>query len=588
MINKLKVIIDKDQYILLLFVFIGLLFAAILEIVGISLIPIFISSIIDPSIIKNKFINLENFEILNNINSNNFLILISFFLIFIFIFKNFFMALIFFMQGKLIKNIRQSLSARIFKLYLDAPYKIHFKKNSSTILRNIDSDTSGSVTVILSFINLLREILILLSIFWLLIYVDFVITGFVFSLLVALVGLFILITRKKIAKNSLILQKFRAFKIQDISEALGAIKEVKIFNKQNVLKERFNEKISIWEKAFLINYFLTSIPKLLLETVVVISIVLIVFSFIFFNRDLNSVIPTLAIYAAASIRMLPSFTSITTSLTYIKTLKPSLNIIFNEIQSLEKLISAEKKIFNKNLIFSNEINFINVNYKYNENTKLAVKNLNLNIKFGAKIGVIGKSGAGKSTFIDLILGLINPSSGKIIIDGEDICENIKSWQTQIGYVPQDVYLLDDTIKNNITFSSNNNVDMNCLNNSIVFSRLDEVIKNSENGIETYVGEKGVRLSGGQKQRIGIARALYKNPSIIIFDEATSSLDSKNEKEIIEEIFSIDTSKTLILVTHKNHVVRKCDIIYLFDNGEIIDQGSYEFLDKKYNLDKFNI
>ena len=585
MLKKLIVITNNDQYGLLLILFLSLIFAAILEIIGIGFVPIFATAILDPTIIQGKLLNHINFKFIETLNPKTLVTWSGVVLVSIFLIKNIYVGFLFYFQGVLVRNIRKSLAVKMFKLYLDAPYKIHLEKNSSTILRNIDSDTSGSVTILLSYLVLIKEFLILFFIFSLLIFVDILVTGSVFLVLAVTAGIFFFFTRKTISKHSLILQKVRGLKIQDIHEALGAIKEVKVFNKQKMLQKKFSDKISIWEKSFLINYVLSCFPRLILETVVIISVVLIFFIFIFLGQELNTSIPLLSLFAVASARMLPCFTGISTSLTYIKTLTPSLNIIVSEIQKLESLQLSENLPSNENLYFSKEIDFSNINFEYNKNVKSAIVNLNLNIKYGSKIGIIGESGAGKSTFINLILGLIKPTSGKILVDGKNIWENIIGWQSQIGYVPQDVYLLDDTIKNNILFSSNSEeVNLDYLKNILATTRLDDLIKNNVNGIETYVGEKGTKLSGGQKQRIGIARALYRNAKVIIFDEATSSLDSENENKIIEEIFLISKSKTLILVTHKHQIVKKCDIIYFFENGKIIDQGSYEFLAKKYNFE----
>jgi len=286
--------------------------------------------------------------------------------------------------------------------------------------------------------------------------------------------------------------------------------------------------------------------------------------------------------------MLPSFNTISTALASIKSLSPSFNLIISEIRYLEELKFVKKKYSGNKLFFDKDLYFENINFRYGLDQKLALSNVNLKIEAGSKVGIIGKSGAGKSTFIDLTLGLLEPTKGNILVDNKNILENIIGWQSQIGYVPQDVYLLDDTIKNNITFSSNEKeIDLKKLNKIIITCKLEELIKNSEKGLETIVGDRGARLSGGQKQRIGIARALYNDPKVIIFDEATSSLDIENENKIIEEIFSIDRSKTLILVTHKHQVVKNCDNIFLFDNGKIIDQGPYNFLSEKYNFEKFN-
>jgi len=588
MFKKIQQIINKDNYSLILIVFIGSILAAVLEILGIGFIPVFAMMIMDPTIIQTKLPNYINLKFLETIDPKESLIWGGAILTSIFIIKNSFLASLFYLQGTLVKKIRSSLAVKVFKLYINAPYKIHYKKNPADILRNIDSETSGSVTIVLQVITLFREILILSAIFLLLIFVDPLISFSVFLIFTLLVGIFFLSTRYIITNNAKILQKFRALKIKDINEALGAIKEVKIFNKAKTLEGKFGDKISVWEKSFLINYFLTCLPRLVLESTVIISVVLILLIFVFIDRDLNTIIPLLSLFTVSAIRMLPSFNSITTSLTYIKSLTPSLDVIVSEMQKLESFESIKETSSNNKINFSKDINLININFKYNDVDKLALSNLNLNIKAGSKIGIIGQSGAGKSTFIDLILGLLKPTNGKILVDGKNISENITSWQSQIGYVPQDVYLLDETIKNNIIFSSNNNeVNLNYLNKILEITRLESLIKDNLNGIETFVGDKGTRLSGGQKQRIGIARALYNNPKVIIFDEATSSLDIDNENKIIEEIFSIDRSKTLILVTHGHQVVKKCDIIFLFDNGKLIDQGSYDYLSNKFNFENFS-
>ena len=379
-----------------------------------------------------------------------------------------------------------------------------------------------------------------------------------------------------------------ALKIQDINEAFGAIKEVKIFNKEKTLETKFNEKIHIWENSYLTNFFLTSLPRLVLEAIVILSVVSIVIIFVFIDRDLNTIIPLLTLLTVAAARMLPSFNTISTALGSIKSLSPSFYLIISEIKYLEKLKFVKKTNSNKELSFKKDLHFKNIDFRYGKDQKPAISNLNIKIKPGSKVGIIGKSGAGKSTFIDISLGLLEPTKGEILLDGINILDDIISWQSQIGYVPQDVYLLDDTIINNITFSSNNNeLDTINLNKILVTCNLEDFVKNSEKGLDTFVGDRGARISGGQKQRIGIARALYNNPKVIIFDEATSSLDLENESKIIDEIFAIDRSKTLILVTHRHQVVKNCDVVFLFDNGKIIDQGTYNYLDQKYNFNKFN-
>ena len=254
-------------------------------------------------------------------------------------------------------------------------------------------------------------------------------------------------------------------------------------------------------------------------------------------------------------------------------------------------VPIDDKFRNKNLIgekgykkyfFKDQIKFENVFFSHkNSNTEI-LQNISLEIKQGQKIGIIGKSGAGKSTLIDLILGLIKPTKGNIFIDGQHLNYNLRDWQKLIGYVPQDIYLLDDTIKNNIAFGLNaNDINQEVILKSIESSNLKDYVNSLEKKENTIVGDRGIRVSGGQKQRIGLARALYHNPGILILDEATSSLDTINEKEIMEEIYNTAKNITLIVVTHRHKSVSNCDKIYLLDNGKIIDEGKFADLEKRH-------
>ena len=256
-------------------------------------------------------------------------------------------------------------------------------------------------------------------------------------------------------------------------------------------------------------------------------------------------------------------------------------------------VPLEDKFRNKNLIgeksykkffFKNQIKFENVFFSHENSNAKILQNISLEIRQGQKIGIIGKSGAGKSTLIDLILGLIKPTKGNIFIDGLILNENLEPWQKLIGYVPQDIYLLDDTIRNNIAFGLNaNDIDQEVILKSIEISRLKDYVGSLEKKENTVIGNRGIKISGGQKQRIGIARALYHDPRILILDEATSSLDAINERKIMEEIYSTSENITLIIITHRHKSVSRCDKVYLLDNGKIIDEGKYADLEKRHSF-----
>ena len=328
-------------------------------------------------------------------------------------------------------------------------------------------------------------------------------------------------------------------------------------------------------------------PRLFLEVICIIAVVVVSTVFLYMERSIISIIPIISLLAVSTIRLIPSFNTIATSLAAIRQLLPSFNLVTKEISEMTSIRPTFSNAVKKNAEFSKDIYFKNVNFQYPNVNVFSIFDLNLKINHGEKIGFIGDSGAGKSTLIDLLLGLLQTTSGNIIVDNKNISENLRNWQNQIGYVPQDIYLLDDTIKKNIAFGiPEKNIDNKKLLKSIEMSQLKEFINSLPDGEHTIVGNRGIRLSGGQKQRIGIARALYNNPKILILDEATSSLDINNEKKVMEEIFSLGGSRTLIIVTHRHQTVQNCDNVFLLDKGKLLEQGKYEYLNNKYNLNEF--
>jgi ABC-type multidrug transport system fused ATPase/permease subunit len=312
------------------------------------------------------------------------------------------------------------------------------------------------------------------------------------------------------------------------------------------------------------------LPRIYLETLTILGITGLIFFMTIQNKPTETFLPVLGIFMAGVFRIMPSINKILSS---VQIIKYSESIIENVNKELNLIKSGSKKIsnINTNCNFTNKISIENLTFKYVGTEKNAIDDINIEIFKGKSIGIIGLSGSGKSTFLDLLLGLHSPSSGKILIDGQNMEDCMKSWQNQIGYVPQNIYLTDDSFKNNIAFGINEDeINFIDLNNSIKAARVDSFIDSQVDGIETLVGERGVRISGGQKQRIGIARALYKNPNILILDEATSALDTKTENEVMEAVNSLHGIKTIIIVAHRLSTVEKCDIIYKLQGGKIIE------------------
>ena len=342
------------------------------------------------------------------------------------------------------------------------------------------------------------------------------------------------------------------------------------------------------EKHSFFMYFLNQTPRLFLEFLAIFAVSIIAIIFVLINLTSEQILPIISLLAVCSVRLIPAFNLIISSLSTRRFASASLKIIseaFRNTPIEEKFkkndISQEniKKDFFKDKIILREVDFSHEN----SNTKI-IKEISLEINRGQSIGIIGKSGAGKSTLIDLILGLINPVTGKIYIDNFELKDNIKSWQKLIGYVPQDIYLLDDTIKNNIAFGlDERDIDHENVIKSIKLAKLDIFINSLPEKENTIVGNRGIKVSGGQKQRIGIARALYNNPKVLVLDEATSSLDTENERQIMDEVYVTSKERTLIIITHRHSSVFKCDIVYLLDKGKVIDKGNYKDLMNRHSF-----
>ena len=587
MIKNFKILCINKNFTSLAVLFFGLIVAALIELVGIGSIPVFVMLITDADLLKSKLTEFINLDIFFSINTNDLVFYGAIVLTLIFFIKNIYLTLIIYFQGVVFKNLRIDLSTKLFSLYTNVYYGFHLQNNPAILLRNIEGEASRSITVIQSFINLFRELLVLLAVFLLLLFVDPLTSSVAFLFLSFFVVIFYFFTHKKILKNGKIIQFIRGEQVKHINQSFGAIKEVKILSKENYLHKIFKNNVNIFENAYLINYFLTALPRLFLEVIVISTLVIIATIFIYLDRTISNMIPLLSLLVVAAVRLMPSFNTISTSLATIRNLSPSYNLVAREIVKLEN----ENKINQKSRIdiidFSKHIKLNNLSFQYEKADVVSVDNINFSIKAGSKIGIIGNSGAGKSTLVDLLLGLLKPINGNIEVDGVDIFQNINAWQNLIGYVPQDIYLLDDTIKNNIAFGiSEKFFDIKKFERAIQISQLQDFVQNLNLGADTIIGNRGVRISGGQRQRIGIARALYNNQKILILDEGTNSLDLENEKKIIENIFSFDEAKTLVLVAHRHETVKKCDEVLLMNKGKLIDKGKYDYLNEKYNLTVF--
>jgi len=589
LIKYFKNILTKKHIKYLTILLVGMLIAAVLEMLGLSSIPLFIMIIIDLNVLVNKFPDFFAIDYIKNLGQNYLTIYGGSMLIIIFLIKNIYLSIFLFFQGRVFKILRTDIRNDLFRKYITAPYNFHIKTNPAVLIRNIGHSVSGAINTILSTLSIIRESLVLVVVFILLFLNEPKVTITVSTFFILIAGTFLLLTRKKLLFIGDLFAKENANQLKTINHALGSIRETKILNRENYLINLFKRNVDEIEKHTFFMYFLNQTPRIFLEVTAVIAVSMTAILFVLINLPNEQILPAISLLAVCSIRLIPAFNLIISSLSARNFSLASLKIVSKDYVNVpienkyrtKELVKEEN--YNK-FLFKEKIKFENVFFLHEDSNIKILQNISLEIKLGQKIGIIGKSGAGKSTLIDLILGLLKPTKGKIFVDGLNIDHNLGDWQKQIGYVPQDIYLLDDTIRNNIAFGlSEKNINREAILNSIKLSRLEDYVSSLEKKEDSIIGNRGIKLSGGQKQRVGIARALYHDPQILIMDEATSSLDTINEKKIMEEISDVSENRTLIIITHRHKSVLNCDKVYLLDRGKIIDEGKYSDLENRHSL-----
>ena len=572
-------VLTNSQKKYLIVIFILVLINILVETLSLGLILPIVALLID-------YERLISYEVISNLiiffdlSTQNKIILYGLvLLVLVYLLKNLFLALFSYIQADFVFKINLSVSNQLFSFYLNQPFLFHLNKNSAELIRNVSSESSRLVDTIKALMNLIIEALVLVFILALLIYVEPFAATLTF-LIISISGLiFNLISRKPIlnlGKQRLI---YTSEVLKNLLQGLNSIKETLIMWKQQSFLNEFYFSQSMVLKATKNHSFITSLPRLFFEMIALIGLTAMIMIMLNSGQKINNILPTLSLFAVAALRILPGVHKIIHSIQVIQYTKPSLEIIFNEFKNNNvSLVEIKSKTFyeklNNNINFSNfkKITLENVSFHYPSSKKNILNNINIEINRNTSIGIIGESGSGKSTFVDIFLGLLKPQKGNFFIDDNKIQENLKSWQTNIGYVPQFVFLSDDTIRGNIAFGvSENEIDDNKINRCLKIAQLDNFVNDLPNGTYTSIGENGARLSGGQRQRIGIARSLYNNPEVLVFDESTSSLDSKTERNFIEVVRELQKEKTIIIVSHRLTSVKYCNIILKIDNGKIYEQ-----------------
>lgn len=571
-IKEISYIFDKKQKRNLVFFLIAVLIGTIFELLGVTAVLPLISAMMNPSIIvENQYFNFI-YTKLKFTNSNQFLIFLCFFIIVVFITKNLYLLLLGDLQFRFVSNNQRKLSIKVMETYMNQPYLFHTMHNSSELIRNVTGDTQVFYRAVLAMLQLFTDGSICISLFIFLFIQDVYMTlgiAFIFSFFVLI---YFTVLKKNIKKLGELSRIYNAEMTKWILQAFGGIKEIQILNREMFFVKNYDKVYQLYTKSQRKYNVLSILTKPLVETLCIAGILIIVVFRLNKGVDLQTFIPILTTFAVAAFKILPSFNKITGNLGIVMFSKPSVEAVYEDLKKVNGLNEKQycKKNIKAGIKFCDEIRIENLSFKYPENEQNVIENISFTIPKNSSIALVGPSGAGKTTLADIILGVLSPNDGHVYADKTDVHENLYEWHQKIGYIPQNIYLTDDTLRNNVAFGMiEEEINEESVWEALEKAQMKSFVESLPNGLDTVVGESGTRLSGGQRQRIGIARALYNNPEILVLDEATSALDNDTEKAVMDAIEQLAGMKTLIIIAHRLSTIENCDYIFEVKEKNII-------------------
>lgn len=563
--SKLKYIFDRKQKINILFLSVLIIIGALFELFGITAILPFVDVAIDSEqVYKNEYLYYF-YELLEMDSPNTFLAVLAFLLIFIYLMKNLYLV---FMNSRIFHfsyDNQRKLSYRLLACYLKEPYTFFLNNNSADLLRNVKDDTNMLFDTVLAAMELAVECIVCVLLLSYLMITDKSIT---IAVGIVLIG-FMLIIMKGIKKHVQIrgenVRKARGGISKWLLQTFGGIKETKIMEREYYFLKKVDEQNAYFAENQCRYQILAYIPKPAMETVCIGSVLFVIALKLLSGVSSEYFVSTISVFAVAAFRLLPAFNRITGYISRIMFNRSSVDAIYNDLKEVEIMEQAQKDRKQEQsevLKFNQEILIKDVTFRYPNTEQDVLKDIVLSIPKNKSVAFVGPSGAGKTTLADIVLGILSPTEGDVLVDGISVLDRMSAWHEKLGYIPQSIYLLDDTIKRNIAFAiSDEEIDEERMMRAIEEAQLTEFIDSLELGVDTEIGEQGIRLSGGQRQRIGIARALYSDPEVLILDEATSALDNETEKAVMDAIDSLSGKKTLIIIAHRLSTIRNCDLIF---------------------------
>lgn len=557
---------QKNRVIILFFM---MLVGACFEALGVSMMLPLVSAVMDPEIIKNNEICAWICRIFKIEGHIGFVIWCIAALVIVYIIKAVYLTFESFIQFRFVYNNRFITQSKLLQAYLSRPYEYFLAAQSGEIVRIVQEDANNAFNMLTTILSTATEMIIAIAV---------IATIFLINpLMTVLVGVMLLLVmvfitkgiRPLLSREGRAYQKAYAETNKWLLQSISGMKEVKVTQTETFFHDNFVKYGKRLVEAARWNSTLQNIPRNLIELVSVCSMMIVFGIMIATGYKLDSLIPSLSAFVMAAMKLLPSANRIIAGITQATFYEPALNNMLENLGVLEEKPDLSRQAGEK-IPFKNEIRLTGIDYTYPGGEKMIFRQAELVVSTGSSVGIIGASGAGKTTAVDILLGLLKPQAGQILVDGVDVSQNMKGWLSHIGYIPQMIFMLDDTIRENIVFGHERDerTDENVWE-ALEEARLADFVRGLPEGIDTQIGERGVRLSGGQRQRIGIARALFHNPDVLVFDEATSALDNETEEAIMQSINALHGKKTMIIIAHRLTTIRDCDMVYRAGNGKIV-------------------
>jgi ABC-type multidrug transport system fused ATPase/permease subunit len=555
-----------------------IIIAGMLETLGVSAVLPLISVVLTPELMETNRLYSLIARMFHITTVKGFVVLMALALIAIYIFKNVYLALQYKIQIRFLSNCRRDVSSRLMKCYVEQDYLYHVEHNVAELSRNVGSDVTSFFSLVQACMNFISEVITVSFILVYLLMIDWMTT----LLMVAVLGVFMCVVYRILKYYQIKAGEAARRSAGNVNkwvlQTFGGIKEIKAFNRERYFLNKYDEAYRISNDISIKSSVRNQYPRYILEAVCISSIMLVVCIRVQMGVELVAFATSLSAFIVAAVRLMPSFNRLTNYIGTIMYSKAATDNIYNDLKEQEELDNKRKSEGSRDgeLTFNHALKVENLYFKYPKGEENIFEDASVEIPKNKSVAFIGSSGAGKSTFADIILGLLRPDSGKVSVDGYDIFECINSWHHMVGYIPQVIYLMDDTIRKNILFGLDDKDDEK-LWESLKLAQLDDFVRSLPEGLDTQIGDRGVRLSGGQRQRIGIARALYNKPELLLLDEATSALDNETESAVMEAVENLHGHTTMIIIAHRLSTISHCDKVYEVADGKIVERDKAEVL-----------